>query len=393
MASVAVAAALCGLLSCATPAPTGPASACAQRGIAIDRNFERGAFAACQITGPAAAILDIRPETGASNDSPWYAFRLRAERPQTVAVTLRYHDGHHRYWPKWSRDGARWESLPPTAVTVSEDGREALVSLTAGREPLLVAAQPLETAAQAVAKARATLQPAHFVERVIGTSAEGRPITAFEHTAGPGAPLAVFIARQHPPETTGGAAFEAFIARIAATDASATAFRASTAILVIPLMNPDGFVRGHWRGNAAGKDINRDWGGFASPEVGAAAKRIEALAAGHPLAVLIDFHSTQRDVIYAAPAGSEPCGVADALLAKLQVRLGPATPRVSPSHTVGGVTAKAWSLDRFGVAGLTWEVADEANLSVTAEVAAAAAEAMMQAMAERGRNSCGTSSK
>ncbi|MBY0448420.1 MAG: succinylglutamate desuccinylase/aspartoacylase family protein, partial [Hyphomonadaceae bacterium] len=324
---------------------------------------------------PDAALLEIRPEPGTTNDSPWFAFRIRATNARQVRLTLRYQGGHHRYQPKISRDGQHWQTLAPEQVSVAEDQLEArFIAPTAG-ETLLVAAQPLQTAAQALAAVRAPLLRAGFQEKVIGRSAEGRKLVVFERGAAPGAPLLVFIARQHPPETTGGEAFEAFVARLTREGGAGSA-----AVLVAPLANPDGFVRGHWRGNAAGVDLNRDWGRFATPEIAAIGARIEALSARHPLGLFIDFHSTQRDVVYAPPREAEPCGVAETALEMWQAELGEAAAPLSRSHNAEGTTAKAWSLERFGAAGFTYEVGDSSDLRTVRAAAAALAEAVLRAL-------------
>ena len=36
--------------------------------------------------------------------------------------------------------------------------------------------------------------------------------------------------------------------------------------MVFPLMNPDGVDLGHWRHNAGGIDLNRDWALYRQPE-------------------------------------------------------------------------------------------------------------------------------
>lgn len=44
------------------------------------------------------------------------------------------------------------------------------------------------------------------------------------------------------------------------TDAGARALRARATIHLVPNMNPDGSFRGHLRTNAAGANLNREWG-------------------------------------------------------------------------------------------------------------------------------------
>ena len=38
-------------------------------------------------------------------------------------------------------------------------------------------------------------------------------------------------------------------------------------ILAFPIMNPDGVDLGHWRHNAGGIDLNRDWSKYHQPEI------------------------------------------------------------------------------------------------------------------------------
>jgi len=371
---------LAGCSVVAPRAPTGSAAACQGFGLRVDAAFERGALAGCTVSGPGAVTVEIAPETTPINDSAWYAFRLRASRPQTVAVQLRVRDGTFRYAPQTSVDGRDWRPLAPQQVTADADGRGATLRLDVGGAPLLVAAQPLETVTAALAAVRPALRRQGFTEQVLGRSHDGRPIVAFERRPPQAAGLVVLLARQHPPETTGANAFTAFVSRLAGDDPAAELFRKRTALLIVPVVNPDGLARGHWRGNARGVDVNRDWSALVEPETRAVASRIAELAADVPLVALIDFHSTRRDVIYAAPEGAATRGLADRFLAELLRRMGDRAPDVVRSHKPGNPTAKAWALDRFGVGGLTWEVGDATPRSDAMRTAADAADVLVGTM-------------
>lgn len=76
-----------------------------------------------------------------------------------------------------------------------------------------------------------------------------------------------FTCRQHPSETQ--ASF--FAEGVSAEMARNTELSDSVDTFLVFNANPDGGVRGHTRGNAAGFDLNREWGGRAtlsrSPEV------------------------------------------------------------------------------------------------------------------------------
>jgi hypothetical protein len=352
---------------------------CAGRDFEIDDDFERGAIAACRIDGKRKATVLVRPEAGATNDSAWYAFRVSPRGADRIAVTLAYQDGSHRYWPKLRRGDGEWRRAEAGDIAIAKDGASARLRLDLAEAPVFVAAQPLTTIDEAIGFATSTLSAAGFDARILGQSADGRPLYAFERVPAGAQRLVVILARQHPPETTGAVAFEAFIERLAASDARATAFRNRYALFIAPMVNPDGFARGHWRGNAAGADVNRDWGPFKTPEAAAFAKRIGELAAGRAPALFADFHSTKRNVIYAAPEKSDASGLADAAFARLQETLGEGAPEISRSHNSARTTAKAWSLETLRVAGFTYEVADEADLDEVRATARAFAEALLDA--------------
>ena len=72
--------------------------------------------------------------------------------------------------------------------------------------------------------------------------------------------------RQHPPEVTGWLAMKAFVETLNGDSKLAKKFRKKYTTYVVPLMNPDGADLGHWRHNAGGVDLNRDWSQFHHPE-------------------------------------------------------------------------------------------------------------------------------
>lgn len=360
-------------------APYGSAASCSGSGLRIDADFERGALASCRVESGERVVLEIAPETVPINDSAWYAFRLRAARPQTVEVRLQVRDGTFRYAPKTSTDRETWTVLPPERLAVDADRKGATLRLDVGRRPLLVAAQPLESIADALDALRPALRRAGFAERVIGRTHDGRPVLAFERVPAGAKGLVVLLGRQHPPETTGAEAYTAFVRRLLELHAEPMPGMDALGLLLVPVMNPDGIARGHWRGNAAGTDLNRDWAGYAEPEVRAVATHIEQLAARVPPVALLDFHSTRRDVIYAAPQGAAGRDLAELFLEELDRRLGPLAPPVERSHNAGLATAKSWALERYSIGGLTYEVGDATPPARATQDAQVAAEALYAA--------------
>jgi hypothetical protein len=63
-------------------------------------------------TGSQAYNIRIEPENTPVNASPWYAFKVWAKRHGLIRLSFSYPDKvKHRYEPKISHDGQRWEQL------------------------------------------------------------------------------------------------------------------------------------------------------------------------------------------------------------------------------------------------------------------------------------------
>ena len=110
----------------------------------------------------------------------------------------------------------------------------------------------------------------------------------------------IILSRQHPPEVTGYFAMQTFVDELLSESALATAFRKKYRILLFPLMNPDGVDLGHWRHNAGGVDLNRDWAYYHQPENRQIADFIVKTVKKNKSEVILglDFHSTWWDVYY-----------------------------------------------------------------------------------------------
>jgi cytosolic carboxypeptidase protein 6 len=358
------------------------------RRVAVHASFERARASACTQTNDGALEVLIRPETIPVNDSAWYAFRLEAEAPRDLALVLRYEGGTHRYPPKTSRDGRTFTPFAPARVRVTADEQEARLSLSLEAGLTTLAAQPFETGAEALAHWDGAVASGQLVRRVFGASVRGVPLVALA-TPEPAPPVTlVLMARQHPPETTGAAAFDAFLARLLEDEPLARAFRQRVALLVLPVLNPDGLAAGHWRTNANGIDLNRDWGIGSQPETRAAASLIEAAHAVRPLMGLIDFHSTKRDLIYAMPAQDplHPAGLAEDWFARwavAAVAAGVAMPPIERTFDDDQMNSKTWARLRFGLSAVTYEVGDNTPVPTAQANARLAAQTYMQTVLAR----------
>jgi hypothetical protein len=346
---------------------------CATAKVSVSVDFPSGGRHACRIVD-GEIVLAVEPEGRPINPSPWYAFRLDASRRTQARVVLDYGADEHRYAPQTTRDGRTWRALAARDVNVSSDEHRATLRLSLREGATFVAAQPIVTPDAMHGWARALAQPAGFEEVEYGRSIDGRPLIAFR--GGSGSDLVVAITRQHPPETTGAAAFRAFTERMLSSDAAA--FRAGHRILLVPMANPDGVMRGHWRWNNGGLDLNRDWRDFAQPETRALRDLILAEANGRRAIAFFDFHSTDRTVIYSPPLDANSPSID--FLPLLRRRLDAALDRTlswSFSHNPNGNTAKRWSLEALRAPGLTVELDDNASASVARCVGAATADAVI----------------
>lgn len=285
------------LAGCATlPATERAALAdylCRSDSVSIHADFPGARAGDCSIRPDGSFALTIAPEHSPPiNASAWYAFRLEgAEAP--VTVELAYLHARHRYRPKLRAEGEIWSELADDALQTSQDRATARFTVPAGTR--FVAAQPLaDSAARSAWLAGLAATAGLAVER-IGASHDRRPIELVD-TGAADRPVLLLLDGQHPPEYTGHVAMRAFLAALLADTPEARRFRNQVRIVAVPNLNPDGVERGHWRANLGGVDLNRDWGPFTQPET----RAVRAWLAREDIApaVVIDFHSTTRNLFY-----------------------------------------------------------------------------------------------
>jgi len=378
IAPAALAAASCGTVS--LPLLSG-SDLCNTAGISIDASFAGGGLHKCVIGADGSAVISVDHEPAlveGINPSPWYAFRIQSSAKRTAMVTLDYTDYTHRYAPYTSLDGKTWVALPADRITFNERKTRAIMTLDLPAGTLWVAAQPLSSSGDGLNITRVALFSANFKEQQYGKSLEGKPLVGF--TGGGSLNAIVAITRQHPPETTGEEAYRGFLERlISRQDAAAVSFRARHKIILAPMPNPDGVDGGHWRLNSGGMDLNRDWGKFSQPETRALSEFIKREAGTREVVAWLDFHSTDRTVIYAPPLDSKSpsIGFLTALKQKYDTTL-KTPPEWSYSHNPEGGTSKAWALDTFKSPGLTVELWDEIPVADARALGAATADALIE---------------
>ena len=306
-------------------------SRCATADAAIDTNFATGNFADCQVFASNQFRITISPEDAPPiNCSAWYAMRVTPKQTGPVNLKLDYTACGHRYWPKTSTDGVNWTYLPKQNVKIDEDSdrRSAVLKIELGDKPVFVAGQEIITPSTYEAWLKAQ-SASETVDRFrLGSSAEGRAIDAIRFGKSPDAirEQIVMVGRQHPPEVTGALAMLPFVEELLSDSELAKKYRARFETTIVPMLNPDGVVKGYWRHNTGGTDLNRDWGPFKQPETRLMQKLLQDIAAdpAERLRFFADFHSTQRDVFYTIPDSlpSDPPHYLKIWLDRYQVRMG-----------------------------------------------------------------------
>lgn len=279
--------------------------------VSFSNDFDGSRMNAVTMDGPSSFTVTITPENTPVNPSPWYAFKVKSRSPQTISVRLVYPEGvRHRYSPLISDSGTEWKPLDRQFIKEFEKGsadfgpsagpRSIEMTLNVGKRWLWVSGQELETSKKVYSWMSSLTKYGRVQIKEIGKSTEGRSLKMMSFGNLKSKKNIVVISRQHPPEVTGYFAMQAFVEAMLADSQSTRAFLKEWAVFVVPMMNPDGVDGGHWRHNAGGVDLNRDWTVFNQPEgraVSAFLSRREAESGGR-FYFGIDFHSTWDDIYY-----------------------------------------------------------------------------------------------
>ncbi len=330
--------------------------------------------------------VSIEPENTPINPSPWYAFKLWSKTPKAIYLNIDYQNGKHRYLPKLSRDGKSWTDLDSNQITLQ--GGNVQFPLSVSKDTLWVAGQELFTTEHLRDWLAEIKRKSPETELgTYGNSKLGRPMqtaTLFEKSKNQ-KEIIVLMSRQHPPETTGQLAFLHFVERLLEDDPMTQAFKQKYQVLLFPMQNPDGVDLGHWRHNAGGIDLNRDWDRYNQPETKQMAEYIVDYANKHKSKVVLglDFHSTYEDVYYtnnADTATAYPNFTTD-WLTEIKRAIPNYEPNISPSN-VGQPVSKGWFFVQFKAVGITYEIGDDTPRDFIKIKSRIAAEKMMSVLLE-----------
>lgn len=356
-----------------------PNAACATANVSIAFDFAGAPALACAVTGPREFTLLVSPEHAPPiNPSPWYAFRYNATGDAPVRVTLRYLEGAHRYAPKLRGPDNVWRQLP---ATVSAEGDRASFDLPPGEG--LVAAQELVTFGDTATALARWSRASGAQVFTLGQSHDGQEIRAIRLGRRDAPKLVVLLGRQHPPEVTGAIAMEAFVDTLVAKAGAL----GDVQVLVVPMLNPDGVARGHWRANRGAVDLNRNWGEFTQPETRAVKAWLDALPEGVRPALMVDFHSTGSNLFYVQGDEETPAQrrFLGAWLAGRENAFAGYPFTLEPRNAnPGSGTAKNWFHTSYGIPAYTYEVADTVDRDAARGAARELAAGLIAALASLG---------
>lgn len=331
----------------------------------------------------------VKPENEPINESAYFAFRMRADKLRNINLEIEYPEHVHRYVPKISRDAISWTALDSTQFDTLKAGNLLRLKLKLDTSYTYVSAQEIQNSSDNKNWIDTICQNNEDVSwGIAGESSLGRNIYYLDIGKGSktGRPSILIFSRMHPPEVSGYKAMQSFVETLLDTSALSLKFREKYRVLVYPMINPDGVDLGHWRHNAGGVDLNRDWSHYRQQECHVVAHHSSNLIRSSKCKVVLglDFHSTQEDVYYTLTDNrqSEIFGFKDIWLEAIDLAFEEYTPNDAPFDLEQPIS-KAWFFLEFGAEGIIYEVGDETDRDFIKDKAMIAAREMMKLLVLR----------
>jgi len=353
--------------------------ACDFESVKFIADFPAARLDNCRLASDTHYVLSVDAENRPINNSPWYAFKVAANKAQKLNLSIDVIEGSPRYMPKVSDDGKVWENIP---YQVSDGALH--FSLDVDQNPVWVSAQEIITSKDFDLWLNQMSQPSKIKRIHLGKSTLGKRIDGLEITQPENNEWLILIGRQHPPEVTGTLAMLAFVEEMLTNSVLHTGFLQRFNILIVPLLNPDGVDAGYWRHNSQGVDLNRDWGKFTQVETRQVGSKLDSITqSGDKIVFALDFHSTQRDVFYTMPNDYPvaPSKFVDQWLKDLKSNvLSSFVVRNVPGKSPGRGVFKQHIADTYQVHAVTYEMGDNTSRAMITSVAKSAARTLMQAL-------------
>lgn len=334
-------------------------------GVFVSNDFPSARLNDLSVKNDSTVTLWIQPENEPINNSAYFAFKAWGTSDKNVYFQFEYPKGYqHRYVPKYRVSDGPWMQADSLMFSVKDS--IATLKFNLSKDTVLIAAQELRTTKEVKDWYTSISKKNGLVTnlKVIGKTHLGKDIPMLDIYKGSKSEknIIVLLTRQHPPEVTGYLAFQSFLETVLESGELTDAFLEKYRVLAFPLMNPDGVDLGHWRHNAGGVDLNRDWSKYRQPEILAVTHQIEQTIKEEGVKVLLglDFHSTWHDVFYTNVERENtnlPSFVED-WFAQLEANI-PNYKVNEKSATSTRPVSKGWFLKRFNAVGITYEIGDE----------------------------------
>jgi len=356
--------------------------------IFADNQFDGARLNGFKQINDSTYLVNISPENTPINTSPWYAFKIWSDTVQQIYLQLHYTYGKHRYLPKISSDRKYWKKIDAEKLILNKDKTTATFPLLIKKDTTWVAGEEIINTSDIqdwINSLKANPLTHNFT--TAGTSVLGKNIPFFRigKDESTGKKAIVLMSRQHPPEISGFIAFQRFIEAILQSDKNTDRFFNEYDIWVFPVLNPDGVDLGHWRHNARGVDLNRDWAYYRQPETDAVTKFIVNQAKKHQNKVVlgIDFHSTYKDIYYTYDQSfhTNLSDFTPKWIASIDRAVAPFKTKTSP-EALSKAFSKTWFYKQFKAESITYEVGDETPREFIKRKAEIAARNMIKFLLE-----------
>jgi len=349
----------------------------------IDNTFDGARMNGFNKLNDSTFRVSIEPENYPVNDSPWFSFKIWSDTIKKIYLKIDYIHGHHRYIPKISSDRINWKMIDTSKMEIAKNRQYVVFPLEINTNKLWVSAQEIINSSDVKLWIN-NLEMNSFVRdvRVIGKSKLGRDINYFRIGKGEskGKKVIILLSRQHPPEISGFLAMKSFIDELLVKSKLTEDFYDIYDIWVFPLLNPDGVDLGHWRHNANGVDLNRDWAYYRQPEIDQVTDYIVRNAKKNKNKVVfdVDFHSTQKDVyyVYNNSFKTDLHEVIKHWLDSIDRLIYPFQSVHSP-EPLSKPYSKVWFYMQFKAESITYEVGDETPRDIIDKKARIAAVTLM----------------
>ena len=354
------------------------AQACNTGNVRLTTDFATGRMDECRLIGQNEYQITLVPENTPINSSPWYAFKVQAKESTNITVTMKVRGDKHRYPPKISLDGKKWQ-----LQEYKLKGDRLVMKLTASTKPIIIAAQEVIDNQYYIDWAQKLTDGDQVTSSVLGKSTQGRPIYKIEYINENAKDWLVILGRQHPPEVTGALALFPFVETLLSNSELSKNYLKKHNILIIPNINPDGVFAGNWRNNANGLDLNRDWNDFSQIETRLINNYLQQLVKqGQKIKFAVDFHSTKRDIFYTMPVDydvEEPYFVQH-WLTDLDHHMPNFDVIIKPGNNPNLGVSKQYFSDTFGVHAITYEMGDNTDRNEIKRIAFNSANLLMTNM-------------